>query len=154
MPKVGNPPLKTRITRPQRLPPGVQGKTDVWGNIAVLRNQSLAEQRLTLYHEWVHSILSPRFKLFRRFRAQFRINAYRRSGLMQYLEEALAECYSNFKVQGIREAISGISFPVTHGYVTISDLSAEGIAIGTIIVNGTMYRVFINHKPWERYIHD
>jgi hypothetical protein len=73
---------------------------------------------------------------------------------MQYLEEALAECYSKFKVQGIREAISGISFPVTYGYVIISDLSAEGIVISTIIVNGMMYRVFINHKPWERYIHD
>jgi hypothetical protein len=156
MPKIGNPPLKTIITRPQRLSSGALGETDVWGNIAVARNQSFEGQRLTLYHEWIHSILSPRFKLFRRFRAQYRISGYIKSGLMRYLEEALAECYSRFKIQGVsvKTAIAGLSFPVTHGYVTISRLSAEGIAIGTISVNGTMYRVFINHKSWERYLHD
>ena len=122
MPKVGNPPLKTIITRPSRLPGGELGETDVWGNIAVARNQSFEEQRLTLYHEWVRSTLSPRFKLFRRFRAQLRISAYKRSGLMKYLGEALGECYSRFKIQGIsvKTAIAGISFPVRHGCVTIT----------------------------------
>lgn len=152
MPKLGTAPLKTIITRPRRLAGGSVGETDMWGNIAVARNQSFTEQRLTLYHEWVHSVLSPKFSVLRRFRAQFRLNAYKKSGLIRYLEEALAESYAQLKVQGMRKAITGFSFPITHGYLTVSELAAEGVAIGNVIVSGTVYRVYLNNRPWEKAI--
>lgn len=153
MPRVGSPPssLKPRITRPFRLRSGSLGETDAWGDISVTRNQSLTEQRLALYHEWVHSVLSPRFKLFRRFRAEFRFSAYERSALLQYLEEALAESFAQLKVHGLRKVIIGIKFPITHGYITISELVSEGIAIGNIVVSGTMYKVYMHRGYWGKH---
>jgi len=150
MPKLGEPPLKTIIKRPQSLPYGDLGETDAWGNIAVSRKQSISEQKLTLYHEWVHSVLSPKFKLFRRFRAQVRMNAYNRSAIMTYLEEAIAESYSQLKVYGLRKAITGFSFPLERGYITVSELRGEGIAIGNIIVGSTLFHVYLHHQHWEK----
>lgn len=152
MPNVGKPPstVKPRITRPQRLSAGTLGETDAWGNIAVSRSQSLTEQRLTLYHEWVHSVLSPRFKMFRRFRAELRFSGYEKSALLRYLEEALAESFAQLKVHGLKKVIVGIRFPISHGYLTISELVAEGIAIGNIIVSGTIYKVYVNHGSWKK----
>lgn len=150
MPKLGKPPIKTIIRRPHSLPGGDLGETDAWGNIAVSRSQSISEQRLTLYHEWIHSVLSPKFKLFRRFRAQFRLNAYNRSALMTYLEEAIAESYSQLRAYGLRKAITGFSFPLDRGYITVSELRGEGIAIGNIIVGSTLFHVYLHHQPWGK----
>src|SRR5262245_4407752 len=48
------------------------------------------------------------------------------SPLLRYLEEALAEGYGQLRVNGFGKAIAALRFPLTGGYVTISELVAEG----------------------------
>lgn len=144
MPRVGTPPLpgvRPTITRPFRLPSGALGETDVWGNITVARNQTLTEQRLTLYHEWVHSVLSPRIGPLRALRARLNMSAYLRSALLKYLEEAMAESYAQLRVYGLQQILVGIRFPLAGGYVTVSQLATEGVAIGNIVIGGAQFTV-------------
>jgi hypothetical protein len=152
MPNVGPVPAagtRPRITRPYSLPSGALGETDWWGNIAVIRNQSLTEQRLTLYHEWVHSVLSPRFGPMRQLRAQLRASGYWRSTFLRYIEEAMAESYAQLRVQGLQGVVIGIRFPLRGGYVTISQMAAEGTAIGNIAVGGAVFTVHVAEGDWE-----
>jgi len=152
MPNIGKPPAPgtpPRVTRPFSLGNGVQGQTDAWGNIAVMRNQSMQQQRLTLLHEWVHRVLSPRVGPLRQIRAQIRLSAYGRSALLQYLEEALAESYAQLRMGGgIRGLLVGIKFPLAEGYVTISQMAGEGIAIGNITIGSAQFTVRVVDKPW------
>lgn len=53
------------------------------------------------------------------------MNAYNRSVLLQYLVEALAE-----------------------GYMTVSQLSAEGKLIGAIVLGGAFFYVYVVAGPW------
>jgi hypothetical protein len=150
---VGPPPTATRtffrprISRPVKLPSGALGQTDWYGNIWVTRGQTMSEQQVTLYHELVHSVLSPKFKLFARLRANLRASGYVRSALLRYLEEALAEGYGQLKVKGFGAAIKAISFPVGNGYVTLSQLAAEGTAFGSITLGGHLFRVYLSKTP-------
>lgn len=149
MPNVGAPPPRgVKITRPLRLPSGALGETDFFGNIQVIRNQPIIEQRLTLYHEWVHSILSPRFGPLRQLRAQLRASSYNRSALHMYIEEAMAESYAQLRVYGLQKIIVGIRFPVQGGYVTVSQIFSEGIAIGNITVGGMRFTVCLKQGIW------
>jgi hypothetical protein len=150
VPYVGTlPPTGTRptVTRPFSLPGGQLGQTDMWGNISVIRNQTITDQRLTLYHEWVHRILSPRVAPLRQLRAQAKASAYLQSALLRYIEEALAETYSQIKVNGLRGAIVGIRFPLNAGYVTVSQLVTDGIALGNIVVGGLVFSVRMTQGP-------
>ena len=142
------PPGKPGISRPKSLPSGNLGETDWYGNIIVVRNQSLAEQRATLYHEWVHSVLSPRIAPLRQLRASLKASGYWRSSLLRYLEEALAESFAQLKTAGLRQAISGFRFPIERNYVTVVAMRAEGIAIGTIVFEGTTFNVYLNQGDW------
>ena len=146
---VGDPPAPgtaPTIRRPPALASGALGETDWYGNIAVARNQSISEQRLTLYHEWIHSVLSPRITPLRQLRAALRASAYWRSALMRYLEEAMAEGYAQLRAQGLEGILTGIRFPITNGYVTISQLASEGIAIGTISLGGARFTVYVSEN--------
>jgi hypothetical protein len=154
MPRLGIPPaagIAPKITRPFKvLQRGreILGDCDFWGNIRVSRNQSLTEQRLTLYHEWVHSVLSPKLGPFRQIRAQLKASAYHRSAIMKALEEAMAESYAQLRVRGLQNILVGITFPVKGGYVTISQLVGEGVAIGNITVGGFHFGVYLNAAIW------
>src|SRR5690606_23616793 len=108
-----------------------------YGSITVARNQSLTEQRLTLYHELIHRYFSPRTGPLRKIRAELRMSGYSRSQLLRYLEEALAEGYGQLRVHGLEKALGAYRFPVDLGYVTVSQMAAEGQAIGTITLGGT-----------------
>jgi hypothetical protein len=145
--RVGTPPPpgnKLRISRPARLPGGDLGSTDEYGVIVIARNQSLSEQRLTLFHELVHRYFSPRTGPLRRLRAELNMSAYSRSALLRYLEEALAEGYAQLRIHGLEKALGTYRFPVEGGYVTVSQLAAEGSAIGTITLGGALFRVTIS----------
>jgi hypothetical protein len=135
---IGPPPPKGKVTivSDPTLPPG-EGATSAYGNIRVSSRGSPTDQALVLYHELVHSFLSPKLTPLRQFRASLRMSAYKRSALMRYLEEALAETYAQLRVNGISGLPTGIRFPVANGYITISQIYAEGAAIGTIVI-GTM----------------
>jgi hypothetical protein len=140
-----------RISRPAQIVGGDLGTTNAYGVITIARNQSLSEQRLTLFHELVHRFLSPRTGPFRQFRAELNMSAYSRSALLRYIEEGLAEGYGQLRVHGLIKAMGAFRFPVQEGYVTISQLRAEGTAIGTIVLGGTLFHVSISlgriHAP-------
>jgi hypothetical protein len=95
----------------------------------------------------VHSALSPKFRVFRAFRAGLKASGYWRSALLRFLEEALAESYAMFKTRGLLAAIKAVTFPISNGYVTITQLSAEGTRIGTIALAGGYYGVFWAPHP-------
>lgn len=147
MANVGPPPPAATpiITRPKTLASGALGETDYYGYIKVTRGRSIPEQKVTLYHEWIHRVLSPKLGPFRQLRAQLNASRYNRSGILRYLEEALAEAYGNYRVYGIKSSIVGITFPLEGGYVTISQLAAEGIAIGNIALGGAQFTVYIGY---------
>jgi hypothetical protein len=152
MSNVGPPPAPGKrpiITRPSSLPGGALGETDWWGSIAVTRNQTLVEQRLTLYHELVHRFFTPRFGPMLKLRVQLRANAYLRSALLRYIEEAMAEGYAQLRVHGLNKILVGIRFPIQGGYVTVSQLVTEGAAIGNITVGGMLFTVHIVQGTWR-----
>ena len=145
--RVGTPPPagnQLRLSRPARLPSGSLGETTAYGEITVARNQSLTEQRLTLFHELVHRFFSPRIGPLRQLRAELNMSAYSRSALLRYLEEALAEGYGQLRVHGLADALGAHRFPLQGGYVTISQMADEGTAIGTIMLGGVLFRVSIS----------
>jgi len=154
MPKVGAPPpagVRPTVTKPIKIFQGgreILGDCDFWGNIRVSRNQSLTSQQETFYHEWVHSVLSPRFGPFRQLRAQLKASAYHRSALMKAIEEAMAESYAQLRVHGLQNILIGITFPLKGGYVTVSQLMAEGVAIGNITIGGMRFNVYLKEGIW------
>jgi hypothetical protein len=131
---------KTTTTGTTSLPAG-QGGTDKFGNVEYSTLGTPKDVALVRNHEAVHSFLSPKFKLFRTLRADFRMAGYNKSATLKYIEEALAESYAQLRVNGIKGLPTGIKFPIAEGYVTIQALAAEG-AVGTIIVGGIIYYVY------------
>ncbi|HET9954811.1 MAG TPA: hypothetical protein VFQ61_09915 [Polyangiaceae bacterium] len=124
--------------------------TSPYGAITIARNQSLTEQRITLYHELVHRYFSPRTGPLRRLRAEVRISGYSRSALLRYLEEALAEGYGQLRGYGLDKALAAYRFPIDFGYVTVSRMMAEGQAIGSITLGGVLFYVSVSQGPIPR----
>jgi len=148
--QVGAPPPagnELRLSRPPSVPGGALGDTDAYGVIRVARNQSITEQRLTLMHELLHRYFSPRTGPLRQFRAEMRMAGYVRSAFLRYLEEALAEGYSQLRINGLAQAVQALRFPLDGGYVVVSQLVAEGQAIGTIMLGGAAFQVSIAVGP-------
>jgi hypothetical protein len=129
------------VTGDPALPAG-EGFTDKFGNITYSTAGSTADQALVLYHERVHSALSPKLMRLRDLRADLGMAAYSRSSLLRYIEEALAESYAQLRVNGIKGLPAGIRFPIANGYVTLRAVSLEGGAM-TIVVGGIVYAVHI-----------
>jgi len=123
------------------LPPG-SGYTDIFGNMTISSAGSATDQSLARYHEQVHSFLSPRLNFLRNFRANLGMSAYKRSALLRYLEEALAETYSQLRVYGMRNLVTGIRFPIREGYVTLRAVVTEA-AIGSVFFGGVEYGVYL-----------
>jgi hypothetical protein len=147
---VGEPPSPgggLRLTRPASIAGGSLGDADAYGVIRIARNQSISEQRITLMHELVHRYFSPRFGPFRRLRAELKMSGYARSALLRYLEEAMAEGYAQLRVNGLADAIQALRFPLDGGYVTVSQLVAEGQALGTIVLGSATFNVSISVGP-------
>ena len=126
--RVGKAARSLQAEQPRR--EAASGSTDAYGAIAVARDQSLTEQRLTLLHELVHRFFSPRTGPLRQLRAELNMSAYSRSALLRYLEEALAEGYAELRVNGLARALAAYRFPLQGGYVTLARLGVEGAAIG------------------------
>jgi hypothetical protein len=138
---------KPKITRPISLPSGALGECSWYGDVYVVRQQTFPEQRVTLFHELGHS---SKFKYMRLFRARLKASAYWRSALLRYLEEALVEGFGQFKVNGLLPALKAVTFPIgpaPYGYVTVSELIAEGTALGTIVVGSMSLRTFLGKAP-------
>ena len=123
------------------LPAGV-GETDMYGNYRYSSAGSAQDQALARYHESVHSALSPKWQVLRRFRAEMGIRGYNNSAFLKYLEEALAEGYAQLRVNGIKGLPVAIRFPIAEEYVTLSAVLKEG-AIGSVVVAGVVYWVHV-----------
>lgn len=146
MQRVGSPPAagnRLRLTRLSTLD-GKAGTTDAYGTLQVARDQSLSEQRVTLFHELVHRYFAPRTGPFRQLRASLHMTGYVRSALLRYVEEALAEGYGQLRVHGLAAAVRQWRFPVANGYMTVSEIAAEGQAIGIISLSGVSFQVYIS----------
>ena len=82
-----------------------------------------------------------------RFRAELKSAGYDRSAFLKYIEEALAEGYAQLRVNGLAQAVQAYRFPLERGYVTVSQLVAEGQAIGSIMLGGSFFYVSIAIGP-------
>ena len=89
-------------------------------------------------------LAEPRTGPLRQLRAELNMAGYTRSMFLRYLEEALAEGYAQLRVNGLASAVEALRFPIQGGYVTVSQLVAEGAAIGTIFLGGTLFHVSIS----------
>ena len=115
--------------------PAGEGLTFKYGDIEYSSAGTQTQQQLALYHEMVHSFLSPKLRAFRTLRANLGMFGYRKSEFLRYLEEALAESYAQLRVHGIKGLPVGIRFPVVNGYVRLGGVVKEAvIAAGAVVV--------------------
>jgi len=112
------------------------GATSIWGDIWYSTKGSIDEQKLARIHEQIHSLLTPKLQFLREFRVELGINSYKKSYILRYLEEAIAETVAQLAVN--KNFITGIKFPVKNGYVTIAELAAEaaGVLMGPVNIAG------------------
>jgi hypothetical protein len=136
--------FKPTTTAVDSLPNGWRGMTDSWGNIQILRNQTVSQLKETLYHELVHRWFVPKLGPFRQIRADIAQSGYQKSAILRALEEALAEGVSQLRINGFGSAIKAWRFPLDGGYVTVAQLYSEGNVIGTITLGGTVFTVSIS----------
>jgi hypothetical protein len=151
--KVGPDPEAGRIwSRPAiktdpALGPG-EGSTSPFGEVRLSPRGTPNEQALVRAHEMVHRFLTPRLGILRTFRVRLAMSGYMRSALLQYLEEAMAETVAQLRVNGFSGVLTGVKFPVANGYVTVSSLATEGVAIGTITAGAQLFTVrFVPTAP-------
>lgn len=52
--------------------------------------------------------------------------------------------YGQLRVHGFAKALGALRFPLSNGYVTISQLAGEGVAIGAITLGGVLFHVSIS----------
>ena len=76
------------------------GATSIWGDIWYSTRGALADQQLARIHEQVHSFLTPKLQVLRGFRVRLGVNAYEKSYLLKFLEEAIAETVAQVAVNG------------------------------------------------------
>lgn len=127
------------------------GRTDAFGRIRISRFHPqtaapipISKQKELLYHELVHRYFSPKTGPLRKLRAEFRISGYQRIAFLRYLEETLAQGYAMLRMHGLQKGLAAYRFPIEHGYVTVSQLAAEGTMVGTIMVGGNRLYVSLS----------
>ncbi len=133
-----------------------EGATNSWGDVELATQGTLSEQKLAMFHERVHQILTPKFYKLRRLRVEWKEGSYWNSSLYRYIEEALAETVAQVGVNGFSKFFLGLRFPVENQYVYVmrgggfspamagKGLLPEGAALfasGTL--QGFAYRVYL-----------
>ncbi len=128
------------------LPEGFGSTNPLTGNMKYSPYGSAKSIRLAKIHEKVHSVLTPKLQVLRGVRLVPRYNSYIKSGIFRYLEEALAETIAQVIVNGLREVVTGLSFPVKNGYVTLAQIGTEakGLLLGSVSTGGISYLVYFN----------
>ena len=131
VPRVGPPPLRTpgQRYRPTTVASRAEiagaGYTTSFGDIVYSSLGTARDRALVLAHEQVHQFLTPKLYLLRNFRIAQRDASYFRSSLSRYLEEAVAETRALVRVDGLRQAMVGVRFPVRSGYVYLIRRGAD-----------------------------
>ena len=138
-----------------------EGRTNAAGDILLGRdrmgntaNKAAQQMRLAAHHEKVHQFLTPKLQVFREIPVYIKQNAYQKSYILRYLEEALAEVYSQCRVYGLgtQYILNGLKFPLGGYYeITIALLGTElrGIILGPIAAGGMTYLVAYGARTEE-----
>jgi hypothetical protein len=139
------------------LQPGILGQTEWFGEIHYSGHLSPEVAKVTLAHEGWHSFLTPRIRPLRTVRVQLNAAGYGRSVFLRYLEEMMAE--GKGQIGTFFEAVPFgggttiirhiLRFPLDNRYVTISQLQAEGMAIGTILIGSQVFTVTFVEGPFS-----
>lgn len=122
----------------------VNGSCSAYGDIKIWLGNTLAKQKHVEIHELGHRIFTPKLAILREFRATTAMSGYLRSAWLQFLEETMVEARASFIGKGAGEALLSLSFPIKNGYVTISQLAEEMIAVENIVIGGLKYGVYVN----------
>jgi hypothetical protein len=143
------PPPGTRPTINYKLSlrDGVLSKTDEYGDIEISQAQSPAERVKALTHEKVHRFFTPVAQALRKLRVEAKVDMYWRSAFLRYLEEVLCEGWSqllNNGMLGPLASLRAIYFPISEGYITLSQVMMGGNLVGTITLAGRRIYVFIS----------
>lgn len=134
-----------------------RGATNIVGDIRVGRKfypetpNPTDLVRETLFHEKVHQFLIPKLYLFREVRIYVAQSAYRRSFILRYLEESLAETIALLRVHGFdpRKLQQGFRFAVDENYqLSFQALGheANGLLLGPVMAGGMVYNVFYGEQ--------
>jgi len=117
------------------------GYTTPDGRVFLRPGLSRAEQVHVLRHESVHAALSPKGSgAISRFRQNLLQFGYKKSQLLRFTEEAIAEGYAS------RSILQGLRHPLNNPYgITRSGLIIETTAYGTIVIGG----VYLGHELGE-----
>lgn len=138
-----------------------EGRTNAAGDIQLGRDRmgntasKAAEQlRLAANHEKVHQFLTPKLQIFREMRVYMKQSGYQKSYILRYLEEALAETYSQCRMYGLGKEyiLNGLKFPFgSHYEISIAVLGTElrGIVLGPITAGGMTYLVAYGARTEE-----
>ena len=127
-----------------------EGGTNITGDIRVGRlgsgPQAIDAVRKAVYHEKVHQLLTPKLQIFREIRIYAAQSGYRRSYILRYLEEAIAETVAQLRTGGVsaESVLNGLKFPIGKNYnISLATLGTEarGIIFGPITVGGIVYNV-------------
>jgi hypothetical protein len=145
-----------------RLPAG-EGWTTSKGDIVLSSRGSSTTRQLAMFHEQIHQILTPKLYPLRNFRIANRNASYRYSSLSRFLEEALAESHAQLRVNGFRDGVNAIGFPIHQNYVYLLRREgyrkgwegqgiipeALGLGIGAIQIDGVWHDIFFGPSPTE-----
>lgn len=114
--------------------------------------QAAVDVQEAIRHERVHQRLTQAFSLLGRPAMYARYGAYKKSFILRYIEEVIAETWGDVATRGVRQGIvDGFRFPLNGRYgVSILKMGAEakGIVLGPVIVGGVPY------QAWYGVIHD
>lgn len=97
----------------------VAGKafTSWYGDIVVSSKDTGVELAISIFHERVHQLLTPKLYLLRDFRIEMRVGTYTGSSLWRWFEEILAYTVGYGRVRDWWTMFESISFPTRSGYV-------------------------------------
>ena len=126
----GGPPSKVIEAARDALNGAYMGYTDSLGRITISSKGMLVDRMQALFHEQVHSFLTPKGPL-QSTRARYSLWAYHNSHLLRYAEEAMAETYAQWRTGG--SLSSGLLFPLANGYVDPYRVALEGMGVGATV---------------------
>jgi RHS repeat-associated protein len=122
--------------------PAGYGETDKYGNTKLSSQGTSLDKKLVRIHEKVHSILSPdEDSWLAKARAQLRIRLYKKSQIMRYAEETLAETAAQLSSRqlsklSLRKALTeGFTFAFKHQEYK---MSGKALAKETAALVGAM----------------
>lgn len=107
--------------------------------------EAARDMRKAAHHEVVHLWLNRAFSAFGRPALYLKTGAYKRSYMLRYLEEAIAEARSQAKVPRREGEVVAYRFPFDPKYhVTIQQIGAEanGTLLGPVIVGGAVWQAY------------